>query len=66
MNHLIMVLKFWIVLFWLVVLKGAYLLVTDCGNCHALGWFGLTLYGSVAVTVLYFAAVLTKSFWRLK
>ena len=66
MGNLRLVLKFWIVLFWLVVLKGAYLLVTDCGNCHALGWFGLTLYGSVAVTVLYFAAVLTKSFWRLK
>lgn len=64
--HVKNALRFATVVFWFMTVGVIYTLITGCANCWALGWFGILLYASILVAVLYGAAVATHKIWRLK
>lgn len=59
-------LRFWIIVYWSVVIGIIYSIITNSGNVFALGWPTLFLSIITGISAFYVGYQITKNLWRIK
>ncbi|QTH80435.1 hypothetical protein PA10_00237 [Pseudomonas phage pPa_SNUABM_DT01] len=66
MNHTRNAVRFFIVIFWIIVIGLGYTVISHSGNAYALSWASWLFYAVVTIVVLYIGAVLSFKLWNIK
>ena len=66
MNHLKVLSRFVVVVFWLAFLGITYFVGVNSGNALSLSWITLLIYGSMASATAYVGLFVSKFLWSIK